>query len=108
MELLNELIIISSKKDLIYFTGIFSLMDAYLQIRMSDILQEVQIDIQVCEAVLHGSGKIGILLETVRNLENGHFDFHSEHPLLASLSKEKLINIVSDAYSYSDQYGSSI
>lgn len=108
MELLNELIIISSNKDLIYFTGIFSLMDAYLQIRMSDILQEVQIDIEVCEAVLHGSGKIGILLETARNLENGHFDFHSEHPLLASLSKEKLINIVSDAYSYSDQYGSSI
>ncbi|BBA34566.1 diguanylate phosphodiesterase [Methylocaldum marinum] len=50
------------KPELYYIAGLFSLLDAVMDVRMADILRHLKLDDGIDEALLHGSGPIGEVL----------------------------------------------
>ena len=56
-----------------FTVGLFSVADALLDASMSDVLDTLPFNEDVCEALLHRTGPKGELLAAVIDYENGHF-----------------------------------
>jgi c-di-GMP-related signal transduction protein len=54
--------------------GLFSTLDAMFNQPLSELLQTIQLTEEMTNALLHETGKLGQLLQIVKNLEKGKFD----------------------------------
>jgi c-di-GMP-related signal transduction protein len=64
----------SSYGDVAFMTGILSLLDALLEVPMSQVLGEISLPEEVREALLFRTGRLGHLLQVVEALEQGATD----------------------------------
>jgi EAL and modified HD-GYP domain-containing signal transduction protein len=59
--------------DTAFTLGLFSLLDAFTDLPMSDICQRLRFDDELTQALLHQQGSYGLLLQTLQLLERDHW-----------------------------------
>jgi c-di-GMP-related signal transduction protein len=78
--------------DAAYMTGIFSLVPTLFELSLEKILEKVNFPDGIKDALLKRSGKLGLLLDTVEELEKGEHDNGGEPPANLEISLVDLLS----------------
>lgn len=85
-----------------FIMGIISRMDALVKAPMPTILEDLQIDREISEAILHGSGKLGTLLALAEAVENDRKERIGILMKRLSLSSKNVADSLNAAYGWMD------
>jgi EAL and modified HD-GYP domain-containing signal transduction protein len=90
-------------KELAFFTGILSLMDALLQMPFEEILRQLHLAESVEQALLYRKGDLGDLLTVTENLEqDDHSDLAHLHTDYPQLPFAELPTMLMNAYAWAN------
>jgi c-di-GMP-related signal transduction protein len=78
--------------DAAYMTGIFSLVPTLFGLSLEKILEKVNLSDSIKDALLERSGKLGLLLDTVEELERGEYNNGGEPPAKLGISLVDLLS----------------
>lgn len=78
--------------DAAYMTGIFSLVPTLFELSLEKILEKVNFSDSIKDALLKRSGKLGLLLDTVEELERGEYNNGGEPPANLGISLVDLLS----------------
>ncbi|MCI5600264.1 MAG: EAL domain-containing protein [Hallerella porci] len=81
-----------------FITAIISRMDALVKAPMPTILEDLKVDKEITQALLHGSGKLGTLLALAEAVENDRQERVGTLMKRLSLSNENLVKALNAAY----------
>ena len=81
-----------------FITAIISRMDALVKAPMPTILEDLKVDKEITQALLHGSGKLGTLLALAEAVENDRQERVGTLMQRLSLSNENLVKALNAAY----------
>ena len=81
-----------------FITAIISRMDALVKAPMPTILEDLKVDKEITQAILHGSGKLGTLLALAEAVENDRQERVGTLMKRLSLSNENLVKALNAAY----------
>ena len=76
-----------------YMTGMLSLLDAYMDREMSNIVEDISLSKEMKEALIYQKGIIGSVLKTINYLENAEWDKLSKECIKNNLCEEDILNI---------------
>lgn len=85
-----------------FIMGIISRMDALVKAPMPTILEDLEIDREISNALLHGSGKLGTLLALAEAVENDREERIGILMKRLSLSSKNVADSLSTAYGWMD------
>ena len=85
-----------------FLMGIISRMDALVKAPMPTILEDLKIDKEISNALLHGSGKLGTLLALAEAVENDREERIGVLMKRLSLSSKDVANSLGTAYGWMD------
>lgn len=85
-----------------FIMGIISRMDALVKAPMPTILEDLEIDREISNALLHGSGKLGTLLALAEAVENDREERIGILMKRLSLSSKNVADSLSAAYGWMD------
>ncbi|MBP5247956.1 MAG: EAL domain-containing protein [Fibrobacter sp.] len=83
-----------------FITGIISRMDALVKAPMPTILEDLDVDKEIMNALLHGSGKLGTLLALAEAVENDREERIGTLMKRLSLSNKNLTDSLNAAYGW--------
>lgn len=78
--------------DAAYMTGIFSLVPTLFGLSLEKILEKVNLSDGIKDALLKRSGKLGLLLDTIEELERGAYNNGVEPPAELGISLVELLS----------------
>lgn len=85
MELLaNRITSDAATADMAFITGVLSLIDALLQVPLTNVLKDFNLSDEIENALLYRNGVLGKLVSTIESLENENYD--KLRPLLEDLN----------------------
>ncbi|KDC55471.1 EAL and HDOD domain-containing protein [Pseudoalteromonas sp. S3431] len=104
---LIELILTEESRDLAqqgYLVGLFSMLDAILDIELNSIVKEFTLNKDITDALLYGSGVLGDCLILAKAIENKNWSLVDTtlKEINPQLPIEKLYNFVLESMLYSD------
>jgi len=73
-QLLAECFTNSYDSDAYFTTGLLSNLDAFFDVELTEIISSMPLSPLVANALLHGNGPIGAIINTVINFEQAHWD----------------------------------
>lgn len=83
-----------------YLSGLFSVLDAYLDRPMEEIIEQVPLAAEICEALVSRSGSEGRVLAAIEEFEHGRFEAFEQ----LGIYPAQLNEVFSGALIYADSF----
>ena len=88
-----------------FFTGIFSLIEILLNRSLADILNGLPLTDQVKQALLGDQNDLRRMLDYVISFEKGEWNQLNGHPITATISADRFMNLYVDALKWAKSIG---
>ncbi len=83
-----------ANSDVYFAAGLLSVLDAFLNLPMSEAVSLLPLSPVICDALLKGTGPIGEVLKSIRAYEEGTLDAASEAKLDSALISNSYLNAI--------------